>query len=160
MLSLQNILQAARDWSSETRRLKDAAQDESTDSSYLMSQLDREQMIITNITKLRLQRLLKHISRPQKLTFCCHIFYADPVFVCHVAEDREDGEPREETGHAVHSAGQQGVPADGTHTVSQSVTRLVISLHYKCEKCSSTKNSKGKTKFSSVSLLVFHFFIL
>lgn len=83
---------------------------------------------IIKIFKLRLHRLLKNVSRPQTLTFCCHIFDVNSVFVCHVAEDREDGKPREETGHTVDRAGQQGVPADGSHTVSESVSLSVTQL--------------------------------
>lgn len=48
------------------------------------------------------------------------------MFVCHVAKDREDGEPWEETGDAVHRAGQQGVPADGSQT-GQSVSHSTSS---------------------------------
>lgn len=49
------------------------------------------------------------------LTFCCHIFYAHSMFVSHVTKHREDGEPWEETGDAVHSAGQESIP--GKHKV-------------------------------------------
>lgn len=30
---------------------------------------------------------------PRTLTLCCHILYVYPVFVRHVAENREDGKP-------------------------------------------------------------------
>lgn len=59
------------------------------------------------------------VSASSALTFRCHIFYVHPVLVSHVTEHGEDGKPWEETGDAVHSAGQESIPADRAHTQQQ-----------------------------------------
>lgn len=48
----------------------------------------------------------------EALTFSCHVFYANLVFVGHVTEHGKDDKPREETGDAVHRGGQESIPAD------------------------------------------------
>lgn len=61
----------------------------------------------------------RFVSASSALTLRCHIFYVHPVLVRHVTEHGEDGEPWEETGDAVHSAGQESIPADRAHTQQQ-----------------------------------------
>lgn len=57
-------------------------------------------------------------------TFCGHILNVDLVFMGHVTEDGEDGEPRDEAGDAVDAAGQQGIPGGRSTSEVKSLDTL------------------------------------